>query len=166
MKVVGVDWKGVRVVIEFNRHKPIFLGTLKAIQCKANKPIYAFIEIGVKNLNSENYKFWITALLHELGHLDHFKELIERYGELVISEIKSRIVFGDRELLKRIEVEANKRALKYLQDIGLLDSETYLFICLALGSYYTENLKLKERLWNLLNYLSSRSPNNKGDRNE
>jgi len=162
VRVVGVDWKGVRVVIDFNEHKPIFLGTLKRIQCKENKPIYAFIEIGVKNLNSENYKFWVACLLHELGHLDHLVSLIEKYGESVLSEMKTKITFwGDRELLRKLELEANKRALRYLQDIGLLDSETYLFICLALGSYFTDNLKTKEKLWNLLNYLSSRSPNNK-----
>ena len=161
MKVVGVDWKGVRVVIEFNRHKPIFLGTLKFIDCRDDQPRLGCIEVGVKNLKSENFKFWITCLLHELGHLDHFLELIKRYGQLVISEIQSRIAFGDKELLKKLEVEANKRALRYLKSIGLLDSETYLFICLAQGSYFTDNLKTKEKLWNLLNYLSSRSPNNK-----
>jgi len=157
MKCLGINWKGVRVVIDFNEHKPVFLGTLRAIQCKENKPIYAFVEMGVKNLNSENYKFWITCLLHELGHLDHFMELIKRHGESILSEIKSRVAFwGDKELKRKLELEANKRALKYLKYLGLLDSETYLFICLAQATYFTDNLKVKERLWNLLNYFSSR----------
>jgi len=166
MKCLGIDWKGVRVVIDFNKHKPVFVGTLRAIQCRENKPYFALIEIGVKNLNSENFKFFMSCLLHELGHLDHFIDLINENGSFIISEIQSRIFFGDKELKRKLEVEANKRALKYLKYVGLLDSETFLFICLAQATYFTDNLKTKEKLWDIMNYLSSRSPNNKGDRNE
>jgi len=154
---IGFDWKGIRVVVKFNPYQPIYLGTLKALDVKNERPFRAIIQLGTKGLREDNLKFLISVLFHELGHVDRFLEIIREEGYGRFLDIVWDIQYGNRLVKLTEEREANVRAIKFLRYANLLDEETFLFLAISLSTYWAESYEMKERLIRLLAYLS-RSP--------
>ena len=165
---LGINWKGIRVILMLEENQEIYMGSLKALDIDHNRIKRAYIKLGIKNLNTRATKFLFAILFHELGHLDFFREIIEKYGVEVYNAVRSKVAgfFYDRKARQRIEVDASLRAVKFLERAGLLDRETFTFLCLALATYFTTSDREKEKLFKILSVFPFQSHQIIGDKYE
>lgn len=153
MKMFGFDWKGTRVVVNADSQLPIWCGSLENPITIHGKLRSVILHIGTKGLNRNNFKHFLATFMHELGHLDHFKETISKYGIIGFQTmLENKRISKNVQL--RLEVEATVRATRFLDILGLLDIETMSDLVLSLATYMCESREELEKIVRALDYLA------------